>query len=388
MVDAYEYRGLVAQSWDLLRGDTSAWPDRQFFRAIVERQGGRALDVGCGTGRLTLDYLAGGLDVDGVDNSPEMLALCREKAAALGIEVAGRLFEQEMDALELPRRYGTIFVPSSSFQLLTDETAAEEAMRRFFAHLAPGGVLVMSIMSKLWPGEKTPAQMEWSAWIKIREEPRPQDGATVRRWARARFDHEHQLQHEENRYEVVVDGAVISTELHGRSPGVRWYSQEQMVGVFERAGFSDVRMTGGFVRWRRPWGIRRFAFWGGAGARRWVEVGAGTGATHPGGLLRPLFQVQSISRGDTPGAPGRGRCALCTPALRCARDRRGTTHRSTKTDVGEEGRPLGPPFGVGAGARLPAALGEDLGSGMAPISRPRMAAPRPRETSAMIVASL
>ena len=28
MTDAYEYRGLVAEAWDLLRGDTSAWPDR------------------------------------------------------------------------------------------------------------------------------------------------------------------------------------------------------------------------------------------------------------------------------------------------------------------------------------------------------------------------
>ena len=102
MTGDYEYRGLMAQAWDLLRGDYSAWPDRPFYRAIIERQAGPALDVGCGTGRLTLDYLAAGLDVDGVDNSPEMLAICREKAAALGVDVGGRLFQQEMHALDLP----------------------------------------------------------------------------------------------------------------------------------------------------------------------------------------------------------------------------------------------------------------------------------------------
>ncbi len=61
----YEYTGLMAQAWDLLRGDTSTWPDRPFYRAIIQRQNGSALDavqspaldVGCGTGRLTLDYL-------------------------------------------------------------------------------------------------------------------------------------------------------------------------------------------------------------------------------------------------------------------------------------------------------------------------------------------
>jgi SAM-dependent methyltransferase len=122
--DGYEYRGLVAEAWDLLRGDTSAWPDRSFYRTIVELGRGPALDIGCGTGRLLLDYLAAGLDVDGVDNSPEMLALCRAKATAAGIDVHGRLFEQEMDKLALKRRYATIFVPSSTFQLLTDTIAA------------------------------------------------------------------------------------------------------------------------------------------------------------------------------------------------------------------------------------------------------------------------
>ena len=76
----YEYRDLLAKTWDLMRGDTAQWPDRFFYREFIDRHGGPVLDVGCGTGRLLLDYLMDGIDIDGVDNSPEMLALCREKA--------------------------------------------------------------------------------------------------------------------------------------------------------------------------------------------------------------------------------------------------------------------------------------------------------------------
>ncbi len=83
----------------LLRGDTSTWPDRTFYREIIEQRDGPALDVGCGTGRLTIDFLEAGLDVDGVDNSPEMLAICRAKSAAAGVDVSDRLFQQEMDQL-------------------------------------------------------------------------------------------------------------------------------------------------------------------------------------------------------------------------------------------------------------------------------------------------
>src|SRR5436190_23495097 len=114
----YEYRGLIAQAWDLLRGDTSEWEDRPFYRDIIRVNGQPVLDIGCGTGRLLLDYLVEGIDIDGVDVSPEMLELCRQKAHKRGLHPT--LYQQPMEALDLSRSYRTIMVPSSSFQLLTD----------------------------------------------------------------------------------------------------------------------------------------------------------------------------------------------------------------------------------------------------------------------------
>lgn len=157
----YEYGGLKALTWDLLRGDCSNWPDRVFYLDAIRRYGEPALDVGCGTGRLVLDYLATGVDLDGVDNSPEMLAICREKARSLGLEP--QLYQQRMEALSLARRYRTIFVPSSSFQLVTKPADARETMRRFFEHLLPGGVLVMPFM-RLWPS-RMPEHDRWSDWF-------------------------------------------------------------------------------------------------------------------------------------------------------------------------------------------------------------------------------
>src|SRR5947207_15921132 len=120
--ESYEYTGMMADAWDLLRGDTSTWSDRFFYRDLIGQHGQPALDVGCGTGRLLLDFLAQGIDIDGVDNSPEMIELCRQKAHRLGLRPA--LFQQPMEDLQLLRAYHTIIVPSSSFQLVTDCAAA------------------------------------------------------------------------------------------------------------------------------------------------------------------------------------------------------------------------------------------------------------------------
>src|SRR5260370_31628698 len=115
-MECYEYRGMMATAWDLLRGDTSSWPDRFFYRDLIVRYGQPVLDVGCGTGRLLLDYLAQGIDIDGVDVSPEMLAICAEKERQLGLHP--RLFEQTMQQIGLPSTSRTISVRSSSFPLL------------------------------------------------------------------------------------------------------------------------------------------------------------------------------------------------------------------------------------------------------------------------------
>ena len=237
-MEGYEYRGMMAAAWDLLRGDTSNGEDRFFYRDLIARYGQPVLDVGCGTGRLLLDYLAQGIDIDGVDVSPEMLALCAEKAQRLGLHP--RLFEQTMQELDLPRTYRTIMVPSSSFQLLTDPQDAQEAMRRFFRHLEPGGILVMPFMI-LWD-EPTTHRIVQGAWELNGEAIRPEDGSTIRRWTRSMFDVAEQCESTEDRYEVLRDGVVVATEMHVRSPATRWYTQQQALHLYEEAGFTSMQI--------------------------------------------------------------------------------------------------------------------------------------------------
>ena len=173
-LSGYEYKGLMAEAWDVLRGDTSNWPDRPFYLALIQKYGQPVLDVGCGTGRLLLDYVQQGIDIDGVDNSPEMLAICRHKAEELGVKPA--LYEQYVETLELPRKYQTILVPSSSLQLIIAPEAVAQAMHRLKDHLLPGGVLVASIMTLWEAGEPLESEWETSA---VREA----DGAEFRRFA-------------------------------------------------------------------------------------------------------------------------------------------------------------------------------------------------------------
>ncbi len=239
----YKYSGLVAETWDLFRGDTSKWEDRFFYREVIERYGQPVLDVGCGTGRLLLDFLSEGIDMDGVDNSPEMLLICREKAEKLGLRP--NLYEQWMHLLDLPRKYMTVLVPSSSFQLLTDRDEARAAIRRFYEHLLSGGALVMPFM-RIYEGDATEGIVT-EDWRLLRQKERPDKGDLVRHHTRSIYDLDEHLEHTEDRFEVVKNGEVVYTEEHRQSPATRWYSHEEAIALYEEAGFTGIHLTSGFT---------------------------------------------------------------------------------------------------------------------------------------------
>lgn len=230
---SYEYYGMMAEFWDLFRGDTSTWEDRFFFLDVVKKYGGPVLDIGCGTGRILLDFMQQGFDIDGVDNSPEMLALLKQKAEKLNLHPT--VYQQEMTALSLPRKYQTILVPSSSFQLLLDAGLPPIAMNCFFEHLLPKGVLAMPFMT-LWK-QGNPLEDEFT-----REVVRPEDGATVRRWQYSRFDPNTDFEHTIDRYEIVRDGQVVASEEHRQSPATRSYTQQQAIALYEEASFENIQL--------------------------------------------------------------------------------------------------------------------------------------------------
>src|SRR5580700_4899444 len=138
--------------------ERAAW-DRVFALAVGGRHGLEALDVGCGTGFLSLELAARGHRVTGIDFAPAMLALAKEKAAASG---AATRFE-EADAEQLPFAAGSfdLVITRHVLWTLPHPEAAIDEWRRV---LRPGGRLaVIDGHSLVAPGEEQAASARRSA---------------------------------------------------------------------------------------------------------------------------------------------------------------------------------------------------------------------------------
>jgi ubiquinone/menaquinone biosynthesis C-methylase UbiE len=116
-------------------GERAAW-DRILDLVIGGRGGLDALDVGCGTGFLSLELAGRGHRVTGIDFAPQMLAEARKKAAAQGIAV--RFEEGDAEQLRFPAgSFDMVMTRHVLWTLPHPEAAIDEWIRV----LRPGGRL-------------------------------------------------------------------------------------------------------------------------------------------------------------------------------------------------------------------------------------------------------
>ncbi len=143
---------LLAPIYDEINSDIDyvAWAD--FIEEIVRREyhgvPELVLDLGCGTGSMTLELARRGYDMTGVDYSPEMLDIARSAAERCGLSDRMLWLLQDICDLEL---YGTVDVTVSCLDTvnhITEVAALRECFSLVHNYLNPDGLFIFDINGK------------------------------------------------------------------------------------------------------------------------------------------------------------------------------------------------------------------------------------------------
>lgn len=145
--------------------------DVTFYRELAQKRlggPGRILELGAGSGRVTIPLARDGHEVVAIDQSPGMLAGLRARIAKLPAAVAPRItvLPGDLCTFSAPGKFSLAIAAFNVLEHLYTRGELDACLRRVAAHLAPGGAFAFDV------------QLPDLAWL-CRD--------PNRRWAKTRF---------------------------------------------------------------------------------------------------------------------------------------------------------------------------------------------------------
>lgn len=132
-------------TYDQTFGEFADGADLDYYRRRLERYPGQALELACGSGRLTIPLAESGFDIAGLDLSEAMLGLAKRKAERRGLNIT--LVFGDVRDFALEERFSTIFFPANSLSHLTTAADLAACLKCVRKHLLPGGRFLFDIFN-------------------------------------------------------------------------------------------------------------------------------------------------------------------------------------------------------------------------------------------------
>lgn len=139
-MSALDDPGLFGRHWAATYdrpGNPDPEPAAEFLAGLAA--GGPALELAIGSGRVALPLAARGVPVEGIEASPEMVALLRDKPGGDGIPVV----IADMAEVGVPGPYPLVYLVFNTLFNLTRDGAQERCFANVARVLAPGGAFVI-----------------------------------------------------------------------------------------------------------------------------------------------------------------------------------------------------------------------------------------------------
>jgi SAM-dependent methyltransferase len=225
---SWEYGPLAAEVYELDKPVGRPCADVEYYTRLLAAIRGPILEPATGTGRVLIPLLEAGHHVEGLDNSPQMLARCRQHCRDRGLDPVLR--EADMTIYVRLAAYEAVVIPAGSIALLDGRKATLQALACFRDSLVPGGRLFVDV-----PAPRPAAAHEG-----------------MRYWRRGPYLWTLHTLHTEYepgasqttrflRYDKWLDGTLRMTEL--QTFRLQHWSRQEFTDLLAEAGFTRILVT-------------------------------------------------------------------------------------------------------------------------------------------------
>ena len=220
------YQSLEAELHDAFWSAEGPPAELPLLRDFLKRHPGPALELGCGSGRLLLPLLKDGFPLEGLDNAPEMIALCKKDAQLQ--KLTPTLHCGDLFALPAGPTYQAIAIPAFTLQLLPDPIAV---VRRLSDLLPPDGGLYFSVF---YPWAELESELPENEFYPDHSLTLP-NGQTARLTTKHSLDRQAQILTRTHHYELLTGNEVERS--HQSTQIIRYCTEEDWAHLLDATGF-------------------------------------------------------------------------------------------------------------------------------------------------------
>jgi SAM-dependent methyltransferase len=208
----------------------------------------RALELGCGTGRVTFPLARDGVAMVGIDRSAEMLARAVQRKRRLRKKQSIQLVRADIRHFPFPAEtFPLVIAPYGILQSLLRERDLAATLDAVHDSLAPGGIFGLELVADL------PAWREYDNQVTLRG--RRRNGAQLTLTESVRQDRKRKLTLFDQVYEERHGRRVVRKEF---TLTFRTLTVHQMASRLQKAGFEAVTLLGDYQG--SPWDLRAEAW--------------------------------------------------------------------------------------------------------------------------------
>ncbi|MFH0990940.1 MAG: class I SAM-dependent methyltransferase [bacterium] len=227
--------------------------DLAFFLQETQSVRGNVLELGSGTGRLSIPLLRAGVSLTCVDYSPKMLDVLEQKLRQHNL--SARVHKMDMAELSLTDRYQLIFIPFHSFAEVLERPRQQSTIERIYNHLTEGGEFICTLHNPIIRQKSLDGALKL-----LREYPLASGGSLIVRYqmqydAASRIAHGHQFYERYDAKKNLVDARTLDVNFYLFSK----QDFEEMVystgfklaalyGNYDHSGFDET--TSPFMIWK------------------------------------------------------------------------------------------------------------------------------------------
>ena len=220
--------------------------DVEWYRRKAVESGGPVLELGAGTGRITIPIAEAGIRVTALDRDSGMLVSLRGKAAALPADAAARISVQQGDmrSFALGAQFALVIIPFRAFLHNITREDQIATLRCAHSHLRPGGELALNVFHPSLEYMAANAGAHAGVW-RHRETRKTDAGGFIVYSESSRYDTvQRRVESMLRTEEFAADGSLART--HMMHLELAYLYPSDITSLLVEAGFESPRISGDF----------------------------------------------------------------------------------------------------------------------------------------------